>query len=348
MHSFLAFPPRVEGEPCGAWAVRAELDALPITEVTGLPYASVNEGVMHACGHDLHSGVLMALAYYCAGYTSRARSGLALSRFAAPVLIFQSSEEVLPGGAKDLIQSEAYRSASPCFVLAFHADPDLHAGTVGYRSGPFLASGDEVYITLSGRGGHAARPQYGDDLLLVASQILVNLQSIASRFAPQEVPMVLSFGRFAHEGAMNVFPPTVRMEGTLRTHDEGWRQEVHRRIERVAKGVADAYGVSAEVDIRHGYPSLSNDPERTERVVRTLRAFSYGDGRLGPSLEEVPLRMTTDDIAYYSQTVPTVQLRLGVGPACSALHTPGFNPDERALGVGLLALIALAHGEAGD
>lgn len=330
-YSFVAFHP----QKSPYMALRAELDALPITEETQLSYASTNPGVMHACGHDLHCGIAMALAHYTVQCIEKKSTPLAYN----PLFLFQSSEEVLPGGASAMLQNAILQQLAPAFCLALHSDPDLSVGTIGTRKGAFLASGDEIEILVTGRGGHGARPHLGDDSLLTAAHILVALQNITSRYMPPEVPTTLSFGKLEHQGAMNIFPKQVRLHGTLRTHSSTWRQKACQLIQRIATHTAQAQGMQAQVTIHKGYPPLANHEQVTEGVLNTLQAHTTLT-----LLTDLSIRMTTDDFAYFAQSYPALMLRLGVGPT-SQLHTPTFCAHDHSLQYALMALVALIeHG----
>lgn len=328
--SFLAY--FSEGAELPWLGLRAEMDALPIQESLSHALVSETAGVMHACGHDLHCGIAMAAAYSYAHLSADEKGNLRWR----PLFIFESSEEVIPGGASSIIQSDPFQRLAPRVCLAFHSDPALPVGTVGTRPGPFLASGDEVDIALKGRGGHGAIPQLGDDLLLIAAHLLVAFQAVTSRFAPPDIPTVLSFGRLTHSSSsMNSFPTEVLLEGTLRAHGEAWRKESKMHIRRIAEHVASAYGVKAVVTIREGYPSLY----QSSRLIQALGEALQPVASLQFDADR-PIRMTTDDFAYFAQQGAAALIRLGVGQEAGALHTAEFCPDERALHCGLEAYIA--------
>lgn len=304
---------------------RAELDALPIHEVGSeqtREYASETPGVMHACGHDMHAALAI---------------GLALERDAAEgegypnlLLVFESSEEVLPGGAQAILASEAFAAHRPDLMLAFHCDPDWAVGTLGIRGGQYMASGDELWVTVHGKAAHGGLPHTGVDTLLVAAHILVALQSVVARNVPSAESVVLSFGHVACEGRMNLIPAKVRLEGTLRTQSETWRREAKERIAAIVQHTAAAFGATASLEIREGYPPLCNDQRLAERAAQLLT--QHGD-----RVEPLGLRMTTDDFAYFAQRFPSLFLRLGVGRTGN-LHSGEFCPDEGALAHGLSVL----------
>lgn len=322
--SFLAY---CSGACVPAWGLRAELDALPVHEATGLPFASQCDGVMHACGHDMH----MAIACGMAALAS------AVGAANMPLLVFESSEEKLPGGAQAILSSEHFDSLRPRHMLAFHCDPSLPVGQIGFHEGAFMSSGDEVNITVRGRGGHAALPHQLIDPVVASAHVMLALQTIHSRSVSPFVPSLLSFGNVICHGAHNLIPDEVRLEGTLRTHSEEWRAQAKVLIRQIACASAESLGAKAEVDIADGYPVLYNDPQ----YMQCIRACVQTVERV--TCVDVPQRMTTDDFAYFAQSLPSAYLRLGVGDA-GALHAADFCPDEGALRVALQALIAVAKG----
>ena len=328
-HSFAAI---VEGKEKGkTYGLRAELDALPITEKSGLEFSSVNPQAMHACGHDLH----MAIAIGITLTLHRLRETLK-GRFVA---IFQSGEEILPGGAKSIAESKLYRELQPDAMFGVHVLPELEVGKVGVCPGKYMASGDEVYITVKGKGGHAALPHLLIDPVVCASEIILGLQTLVSRKAPPLIPTVLSFGKVEAIGATNVIPDEVSIAGTFRTMDEAWRHEAHKLIREMAMGIAASHRAGCEVEIREGYPSIYNNPELTQAVKNKATEL------FGPeNVVDLEPRMTTDDFAYFSNLTPSVYFRVGTGyPNIenSQLHRPDFNPSEEAIGVayGLLTKV---------
>ncbi|MGQ1888966.1 M20 metallopeptidase family protein [Thermophagus sp. OGC60D27] len=302
-------------------ALRADMDALPIREETNLPFASVNKGVMHACGHDAHTAVLIGVANVLNQLKDKWNGTI--------LLIFQPGEEKFPGGASLLINEGALTHPTPELIIGQHVLPEMAAGHVGFRPGMYMASGDEVYLTVSGQGGHAALPHTLTDTILTASHIIVALQQIVSRFVPTTIPTVLSFGRIEGLGATNIIPEKVEIAGTLRTLDEEWRGRIKDRIRNIAQGTAEAMGARCTVDIKDGYPVVFNH-EKTTRQALSLAKELLGDNRV----EEMGIRMTAEDFGYYSQKFPSVFYRFGVAQnkgETGALHTPYFNLNEKAL-----------------
>ena len=317
-------------------ALRADMDALPILEENNDPWKSTNDGVMHACGHDVHMSCLMGAAKILQNIRDAWEGTI--------MVIFQPGEELLPGGARLMIEEGALKDPKPDVVLALHVQPDIQTGKVGFRPGIYMASNDEVYMTVRGRGGHAALPHQVTDTVLIASHIVVALQQIVSRNANISIPTVLSFGKMMAQGATNVIPDVVNLEGTFRTMDEKWRMEAHQKMKHIACATAESMGGTCEMDIRTGYPVLVNDPVIT-RISQELARNYLGT----ENVHDLELRMTSEDFAFYSQIFPSCFFRLGVGGPglkdMSALHTATFRIDEKALeiGMGMLAWLAFSH-----
>jgi amidohydrolase len=315
-------------------ALRADMDALPIREENTVDYASAVAGKMHACGHDVHMACLLGAA--------RILHSLKDQFEGTVKLIFQPSEETYPGGAVRMIAEGVLENPEPVYVIAQHVINTLDAGEVGFRPGAYMASTDEIFLTVRGKGGHAATPSQVIDPILIASHIIVALQQVVSRMADPVMPTVVSFGKIAGEGRTNVIPDEVRIEGTVRTYDETWRKEVHRRINQIASGVASGMGGSCEVRIAHGYPFLFNDPALTERLDSLAAEF------LGAAhVKKLEQRMTAEDFAYFALEKPSCLYRLGIANEAlgirSNLHTSTFNVDEQSLqtGMGLMAWFAI-------
>ena len=317
-------------------ALRADMDALPIEEKNESSYRSKNRGVMHACGHDAHSASLIGTAIIIDRLKEHFGGSV--------MLIFQPGEEKAPGGASLMIKEGLFAATKPDLILAQHVLPSLKSGTAGFGPGAVMASSDEIYLTIRGKGGHAAVPDHVNDTVLAASQIIVSLQQVVSRNASPFSPTVLSFGKVIANGAVNVIPPEVRIEGTLRTMDEKWRKKALERIEHIAWSVAASMNTTCDLEILGGYPVLRNDPVVTEKSAELASEF-LGKGKVA----KLEPRMTAEDFAFYAELVPATFYRLGTaGPGkkpASGLHTPDFDIDESALltGMGLMAYIAIRH-----
>jgi amidohydrolase len=308
--------------------LRAELDALPLQETTNATYASQNQGKMHACGHDLHMTCALGTAMILSELKDKLNHNI--------LFIFQHGEEKIPGGALDVIKSEFFKKHTPETMIALHSFPDLKAGEVGFREGPYMASADEIDIHVKGPGGHAAMPHKTVDTVVTAAHILVALQQIRSRFIPAEIPGVLSFGNVVTNSVMNIIPKEVKLEGTFRIMDETWRKKVHYKIKEIASYTAQSMGADCEVVIRHGYPSISND-EKSTLTIKQIAENSLGSEKVF----DLPLRMTADDFGYYAQKIPSTYFRLGVANEsgqCTGLHTPEFLPDLKAIETGVKVL----------
>jgi len=316
-------------------ALRADMDALPITEENRFDYQSVNPGVMHACGHDVHMACLLGAAKIL----NELKDG-----FEGSVkLIFQPAEEKAPGGALKMIEEGVLSNPDVEAILGQHVYPDLEAGKVGFSPGKYMASSDEINLFVRGRGGHAALPHKTDDTVLATAHIITALQHIVSRKANPLTPSVLSFGQVITKGgAMNVIPGEVSVYGTFRTFNETWREEALRLITETAQHTASAFGCTCEVEIVKGYPFLVNDDNLTKKA-RTAAIEFLGEN----NIVELQPRMTVEDFARYSHLIPACFYRLGTGNKVkgitSGLHTPTFDVDETSIetGAGLMAWIVL-------
>jgi amidohydrolase len=326
----------IEGESpeSRAIALRADIDALPIQEANAVDYASKNPGVMHACGHDFHTSSLLGTARILQHYRSKFRGTIKL--------LFQPGEEVLPGGATHMIKEGALRDPVPVAVIGQHAMPRIPVGKIGIRKGKHMASMDSISIRIIGKGGHGAEPHTVIDPVVIASHVIVALQQIVSRKASPKEPSVLSFGKVIANGAFNVIPDEVQLEGTFRAMNEEWREKALGLIENMAKEVAAGMGGTCEVRIGRGYPCLVNE----ERLTTDIR--NYAVEYLGEeNVIDEDIWMASEDFAYYSQVADSCFYLCGVGNEekgiGSSLHTPTFNIDEDALrtSMGLMAYIAL-------
>ncbi|MEZ5000154.1 MAG: M20 family metallopeptidase [Bacteroidales bacterium] len=314
-----------------AVALRAELDALPINELNRVNYRSQNNGVMHACGHDAHMAMLLGAATILNSMTDCFRGEL--------LFIFQPGEELVPGGATLLLKEGTLRKINPAAIIAQHVLPELTSGKTGFRAGKYMASSDEIYIDIHGRGGHAALPGQTTDQVLIASELVVELKKEVTAYG-DNVPLVLGLGKFIAEGATNVIPEKVHIEGTLRTFDEEMRAGFHNIIIDKCEKFSEKYGVKIHPEIRKGFPVLVNDEKLTERAVSVARKV-LGEKRV----ELLPVRMSSEDFAFYSKEFPVVFYRLGVKSATTPsgnLHTPDFDIDEAAMESGMATICAIA------
>jgi amidohydrolase len=315
-------------------ALRADMDALPILEANDKPYRSKNQGVMHACGHDVHTSSLLGSAYIFNELKDE---------FAGTIkLIFQPAEELLPGGASIMIKEGVLENPTPQAIVGQHVMPLIETGKVGFRSGIYMASTDELYVTVHGKGGHGAQPHQNIDPVLITSHIIVALQQIVSRNADPRLPSVLSFGKVNANGATNIIPNEVKLEGTFRTLNEDWRNEAHKLMKKMAEGIAESMGGSCEFNIVRGYPFLINE----EKLTANVRTFA--EDYLGAeNVIDLDIWMAAEDFAYYSQVTNACFYRLGTGNAekgtTYSVHTPNFDIDEDALktSTGLMAYVAL-------
>lgn len=320
-------------------ALRADMDALPITEENQVDYRSLNQGVMHACGHDVHTSCLLGAAKILKRLEDRLEGTIKL--------IFQPGEEKAPGGASLMIKDGALENPRPDAILGLHVQPELEVGKVGFRSGISMASADEVYITVRGKGGHAASPHLTTDTILVASHIVTGLQQLISRNCDPFSPSVLSICAFNGGFTTNVIPEEVRLMGTFRAMDEAWRFRAHELIKREATAIAEGMGAEAQVEIPAGYPCLLNDDKVTEKA-RALAEQYMGKEQV----ETTALRMGGEDFAFYSQEIPACFYRIGVGNVAQGItanvHTSTFNIDESAIetGMGLMAYLGMRMLEA--
>jgi amidohydrolase len=320
--------------------VRGDMDALPIEEANEVPYRSTNKGVMHACGHDVHTTCALGAAMILNQLRSEWEGTVKV--------MFQPGEELLPGGASLMIKEGILENPKVDKALALHVFPSLEAGKVGFREGMYMASTDELYITVNGKPGHAAMPADYVNPLIIASEILLEIEKkfmamdALKGTAGEHIPTVVAFGKIEGKGATNVIPDKVELAGTCRTMDENWRQSIHAELATIVKQVSARHGISSVLRIEKGYPVLVNDKELTRVCSGAAKQF------LGESnVEELPLRMTAEDFAFITHAVPSCFFRLGVANKSkgitSGVHTPTFDVDERSIeiGAGLMAWLAI-------
>jgi len=315
-------------------ALRADMDALPITEANETDYKSKNEGVMHACGHDVHTACLLGAARILNDHREDFEGTVKL--------IFQPGEEKHPGGASLMVAAGVLENPKPEAIFALHVYPALPSGTAGFRAGQYMASADEIYITIEGKGGHAALPHQTVDPIAIAAQVITSLQQVISRKSNPLVPSVLTFGKIAGGFATNVIPDKVEILGTFRTMNEQWRYEAHKWIKEITEQVCTANGAKVTVEIPVGYPSLYNDPHLT------LQAETWAREYIGiQNVHTLDLRMAAEDFSFYTQHIPGCFFRIGTNRNNEAftapVHNAHFDIDEEAMktGAGLMSWVAI-------
>ena len=317
-------------------ALRADMDALPIWETNDVPYKSQNPGVMHACGHDVHTASLLGTAYIL--------NSIKDSFEGTVKLIFQPAEEKAPGGASIMIKEGVLENPKPASIFGQHVATNVPVGKIGFREGMYMASTDELYIKVIGKGGHGAMPDACIDPIVIASHIIVAMQQIISRNKNPKFPSVLTFGKIEGLGATNVIPDEVNIAGTFRAMDETWRAEGLEKMKKLAEGIADAMGGSAVFEVLKGYPFLQNDPELTRKAKAAAIDYMGAD-----NVVDLDLWMAGEDFAFYTHHVDACFYRLGISNDArgitSGVHTPTFDIDEKALsiGPGLMAWLAVSE-----
>jgi amidohydrolase len=315
-------------------ALRADMDALPIEEANPVPYKSKNKGVMHACGHDVHTASLLT--------TARILTEVRDQFEGTVKLLFQPGEEKNPGGASYMIRDGALQNPTPAGILGQHVMPLIPVGKIGFREGMYMASCDEIYLKVIGKGGHGAAPELAVDPVLIASHLIVAMQQVISRHASPKQPTVLTFGKIIGEGATNIIPNEVNIAGTFRAMNEEWRELALQKIRKLATGLAESMGGRCEVEISRGYPYLENNPALTRSIRAAAEAYV---GR--ENIVDLDITLGAEDFAYYSQQIPASFYRLGTRNEAkgitSYVHTPTFDVDEDALaiGPGLMAWMAV-------
>ncbi len=316
-------------------ALRADMDALPILEENNIDYKSTNDGVMHACGHDVHTTILLGAAKILWSLRNEFEGTIKL--------LFQPGEEKNPGGASYMIRDGALQNPTPQGIIGLHVHPGLAYGKLSFREGRVMASADELYVSIKGPGGHAATPHQTVDTVLVAAQLITSLQTIISRNRNPQNPSVLSICSIQGGHTTNVIPSEVKLMGTFRAMDEQWRFEAHKLMVQQAQGIAIATGAEIDFRVDVGYPTVDNEPKITKA------AWKLADDYMGATnVEETEKRMGAEDFGYYSQVIPGCFFRLGVRNEEQGIihnvHTPHFNIDERAIehGVGMMAWLGVS------
>ncbi len=315
-------------------ALRADMDALPIQELNQVSYKSKVPGVMHACGHDVHTSSLLG--------TAQILNEIRTEFEGSVKLIFQPGEEKHPGGASIMIAEGVLQNPEPELIIGQHVMPLIPVGKIGFREGKYMASSDEIYLRVIGKGGHGAAPELTIDPVVIAAHIIIALQQVVSRNASPKEPTVLTFGKITADGATNIIPDEVRIAGTFRSLNEELRQSGLKKIQKMAESIAEGMGGKCEVTISNGYPYLENNPELTRRIKASAELYVGKE-----NVVDIDLTLGSEDFAYYSQKIPASFYRLGTRNDAkgitSYVHTPTFDIDEDALkiGPGLMAWMAI-------
>ncbi len=310
-------------------ALRADMDALPIIEKNNVPYISTKKGIMHACGHDVHMTCLLGTLKILNTLKDKWEGGIKF--------IFQPAEEKLPGGAQLMIKEGVLENPKPQAIIAQHVFPELEAGKVGFKTGKYMASSDEINITIKGKGGHAAIPSHFDNTVLAAAEIIKTLEEEINPKSTKESPTILSFGKIVAEGAHNIIPSEVFIYGTFRAFDENWRREAWEIIENKTREISSKHGCKADVNVDAGYPFVLNN-EKITGMLKNAAAEYLGK----ENVVDLDIRMTAEDFGYYSHIVPASFYRLGIANRArgivSNLHSDTFDVDEKSIetGTGLM------------
>jgi amidohydrolase len=306
--------------------LRADMDALPIQETNNVSYKSINNGVMHACGHDVHSTCVLGTAIIINQLKNNLKGTIKI--------VFQPGEEVLPGGAKLMIDEGILENPKVNKAIALHVFPNLEVGKVGFKEGMYMASTDELYLTINGKGGHAAMPSEYINPLIIASEIILKINQEFMLEPKNDIPAVIAFGKISGDGATNVIPEQVKIAGTFRTMNENWREDVHQKLHEIVTSFSKKYKIQSHLEVVKGYPYLINDNLLTQ-TCRTKAISVLGQ----ENVIELPLRMTAEDFAYITQKIPSCFFRLGTANTIkkinAGVHTSNFDVDENSIKVGV-------------